>query len=116
MYGQLANQSWRWSQAGALEDAQDAYGTDCQIPFTLNVFAMSGTSTFFCSKLVWRTYLDNENYSVNLDSNSFTYYWWLVNNPLWGWVSAWYIVTHTVAPDEIALSSYLDSYYVAEID
>ena len=114
MYAQLANQSWRWSQEGAMEDSQNAYGTNCQTPFTMNVFTISGTSSFFCSKLVWRTYLDNENYSVDVNSNHFDYFWWLYQK--YGFMGAWYIITFTVAPDEIALDTDLDNYYEASIN
>lgn len=108
MYAQLDNLSWRWSQAGALQDAQDSYGIDCRTPFTRNVFAMSGTSKFFCSMLVWRVYLDNDNYSVNVDGNAAAYHQWL--QEVWpDWLAA-IIIINTVAPDEIALSSYIDDY------
>ena len=66
MYSQLANSSWRSSEPGALEDAEDAYSTNCQTPFTRLWFDMSSTSKFFCSKLVWRIYLDNDDHSVDL--------------------------------------------------
>ena len=107
MYSQLANSSWRWSVPGALSDAQDEYGTDCSIPFTRNPFAMSGTSKFFCSKLIWRAYLDNDNYSVNVDSNAAAYHYWLQDR--YGPLPA-AIIINTVAPDEIALSPNVDDY------
>ena len=114
MYAQLANSSWRSNQAEVLKDAKSNYGTNCSTPFTMNPFSMNGTSSFFCSKLVWRAYLDDDNYPVDLDSNSWTYYWWLL--PKYGWATSWYIITHTVAPDEVALSSHVDRYYQKELD
>ena len=112
MYAQLDNQSWRWSQARALGDAEDAYGTNCSTPFTRNAFAMSGTSKFFCSKLVWRVYLDNENYSVDVNSNAVAYHQWL--QEVWPEWLAGIIIINTVAPDEIALSPHLDDYRTLE--
>ena len=108
MYSQLQNSGWRWSVPGALSDAQDDYGTDCSIPFTRNPFAMSGTSKFFCSKLIWRAYLDNDNYSVNVDSNAAAYHYWLQDR--YGPLPAAIIIINTVAPDEIALSPNVDDY------
>ncbi len=116
MYSQLDNASWRWSEAGALEDAEEEYGTNCETPFTRNVFDMDSTDRFFCSKLVWRIYLDNEHHSVNVDSNHYSYFFWLMLRHGLGWPTAWYIITHTVAPDEIARHSDLDNYYKAHID
>ena len=108
MYSQLQNSGWRWSVPGALADAKNAYGTDCSTPFTRNPFAMSGTSKFFCSKLIWRAYLDNDNYSVNVDSNAAAYHYWLQDR--YGPLPAAIIIINTVAPDEIALSPNVDDY------
>ena len=80
--------------------------TDCSIPFTRNVFAMDGTSKFFCSKLIWRAYLDNENYSVDVDSNGAAYHYWLQDR--YGPLLA--AIINTVAPDEIAHSPNVDDY------
>ena len=108
MYSQLDNRSWRWSQSSAVDDAKSAYGTNCSTPFTRNPFTMSGTSKFFCSKLVWRVYLDNDTYSVNVDSNAVAYHRWLQR--VWPDWLAGIIIINTVAPDEIALSPHLDDY------
>ena len=108
MYSQLANSSWRSSEPGALEDAEDAYGTNCQTPFTRLWFDMSSTSKFFCSKLVWRIYLDNDDHSVDLNSNHYSYFLWLI--PRFSVSGALYILYSTVAPDEIARSSHLNHY------
>ncbi len=69
---------------------------------------MSGTSSFSCSKLVWRVYLDNDNYSVNVDSNAAAYHYWLQER--YPALLAAVIIVNTVAPDEIALSANLDDY------
>ena len=62
---------------------------------------MSGTSKFFCSKLVWQVYLDSDQYSVNVDSNAAEYHYWLQERYLP--LVAAIIIINTVAPDEIAL-------------
>ena len=108
MYSQLANSSWRSSEPGALEDAEDAYGTNCQTPFTRLWFDMSSTSKFFCSKLVWRIYLDNDDHSVDLNSYHYSYFLWLISRLSVS--GALYILYSTVAPDEIARSSHLNHY------
>ena len=108
-YSQLANAGWRSSEAGALEDAQGTYNTSCQTPFSLNIFSPRRTDTFHCSSLVWRIYYDNEDHPVNVDSNHRTYRKWLDSK--YGWWLGWYIITFTIAPDDIALDSDLDSYY-----
>lgn len=114
MYAQLADSSWHANQAEVIKAAKQNYGTDCSTPFTMWVFSLNGTSSFFCSKLVWRAYLDDDDYPVDLDSNSLTYYWWL--HRMYGWSLAWYIINYTVAPDEIALSPHVDRYYQKELD
>ena len=114
MYAQLDNSSWRWSEASALDDAEGDYGTNCHTPFTHNVFNMSGTSKFFCSKLVWRVYLDTDDYSVDVNSNHYSYFLWVL--PRFGWTGATFILYATVAPDEIAKSSHLDNYRELDLD
>ena len=108
MYAQLNNESWRSSQAGAVSDAKASYGTVCSTPFTRNAFAMGGTSKFFCSKLVWRIYLDNDDHAVNVDSNGAAYHYWLQDR--YPALVAALIIIDTVAPDEIAFSPNLDNY------
>ena len=61
------------------------------------------------ASLVWRIYYDNEDHPVNVDSNHRTYRKWLDSK--YGWWLGWYIITFTIAPDDIALDSDLDSYY-----
>ena len=112
-YAQLANASWRSSEAGAVEDAEDEYSTACSTPFSLDVFNPQRTDTFHCSSLVSRIYLDNEDHSVNVDSNHPTYYGWLALRYPLSWVA--YILNNAVAPDEIALDSDLNHYYEAYI-
>ena len=108
-YSQLADASWRWSEIRALNDAKNEYGTSCQTPFSLDVYHPQRTDTFHCSSLVWRIYIDNPHHSVSVDSNHTTYYDWLDARYPW-WLAA-YIITHVVAPDEIALDPDLDHYY-----
>ena len=112
-YAQLANASWRSSEAGALDDAEDEYDTACETPFSLDVFNPQRTDTFHCSSLVWRIYLDNEDHSVNVDSNHPAYFEWL--KAKYQFLGATFIITHAVAPDEIALDSDLNHYYEADI-
>ena len=76
-YAELSSQSWRRTLPDAVDDAKDDYGDNCTAPFTKNPFNMSSTSKFYCSQLVWKVYLDNDDYSVNLDSNDSTYHFWL---------------------------------------
>ena len=114
MFSQLANSSKRWTEPGALADAQDAYGTNCETPFTRIWFDMISTSKVFCSKLVWRIYLDKEDYSVNLDSNHWIYYLWLEGRYPTQLAST--ILFSSVAPDEIALSSHLEDYRTLDLD
>ena len=114
MYSQLDNSSWRWSEAYALHDAEEEYGTNCETPFSRNIFNMSGTSSFFCSKLVWRVYLDNGHYSVDVDSNHWSYFLWLLTR--YGMEVALFVLYGTVAPDEIAKSSHLDNYRELDLD
>jgi hypothetical protein len=112
-YAQLANASWRSSEAGALDDAEDEYDTACETPFSLDVFNPQRTDTFHCSSLVWRIYLDNEDHSVNVDSKHPAYFEWL--KAKYQFLGATFIITHAVAPDEIALDSDLNHYYEADI-
>ena len=116
MYAQLATSSWRASETGALEDAEDRYGTECETPFTQNPFDMSSDDKFFCSKLVWRVYENNSDHPVNVNSNSWFYYVWLANHAGdsgtgLGWWLAGIVLFGTVAPDEIARDGDLDNYY-----
>ena len=53
-------------------------------------------------------YLDNDNYSVSVDSNAVAYHQWLQSRYL-VWMAAMVII-NTVAPDEIALSPHVDAY------
>ena len=69
---------------------------------------MGGTSKFFCSKLVWRIYLDNDDHAVNVDSNGAAYHYWLQDR--YPALVAALIIINTVAPDEIAFSPNLDNY------
>ena len=109
MCSQFTNQSWRWTQDNALDHGKEAYGVNCETPFSRNVFDLNGTSDFYCSKLVYRIFLDSDLYSVNLDSNSWDYYYWLEikYGPFW----ATLVISATVSPDEIALDPDLSSYY-----
>ena len=50
-YAELSSSSWRWTLAGAVDDAKDDYGTDCDTPFTRNPFNLNSTSKFYCSQL-----------------------------------------------------------------
>ena len=108
MYGQLADVSGRGSEAAGLANAKEEYGTLCETPFQIIVFDVSGTDSFYCSKLVWRVYNDNETYPVNLNSNADEYYNFIAEK--YGPDFAWMLVLSTVAPGEIALDDGLDTY------
>ena len=114
MMAQLSNASQRPTQSATLTKAQNRFGTDCRTPFEFSLFSKSNTSSFYCSKLVWRAYKDSDDYPVDLDNNSYHYFFWLSNSadgrvPL-GFGIAWFIVFSTVSPDEIALSEELNNY------
>ena len=113
MYSQLANQSWRWTEGNALQDGIDAWGEDCVTPFGFSIFSgVDNTSFFYCSKLVYRIYMDNALYSVNVNSDAYPYYLWL--HAKWGnW--AWLIIWAIVSPDEVALDPDLVSYYTNSV-
>ena len=66
------------------------------------------TGSFYCSKLTWRIYIDNETHPTNVDSNHPIYFGWLY---LKYRHLAWFIMLYYVAPDEIALDGDLDHYY-----
>ena len=106
-HSQMKNVSARSSEAAALDAAQDRFGVACQTPFEGNSDRNS-TDSFYCSKLVWRIYYDNEDHPTNVDSNHPTYWAWL--NVKYSWL-AWYIIIYWVAPDEIALDWDLDQHY-----
>ena len=46
---------------------------------------------------------------MDVDSNHSTYHDWLESE--YSWWLAWFIINYTIAPDDIALDSDLDSYY-----
>ena len=107
-HSQMDNASARPSEADALDDAQDNYGVECETPFAIRS-SKTSTDSFYCSKLVWRIYKDNEDYPTNVDSNHVRYFNWLVQK--YKLVLASYIILYWVAPDEIALDGDLDHYY-----
>ena len=107
-YGQLANSSGRSHVRAALSRAQFSYGTGCSTPYNYNFIDKWTTSRMYCSQLVWRTYKDIGDYSVNLDSNHWRYLLWLKLR--YGAAVAAAGVP-AVAPDEIALDGDLDDYY-----
>ena len=107
-HSQMKNASARASEADALDAAMDTFGVACRTPFAIKS-SKTSTDSFYCSKLVWRIYEDNEDYPTDVDSNHFTYFDWLYKK--YGWVTAAYILLYWVAPDEIALDGDLDHYY-----
>ena len=115
MMAQLSAASQRPTQSATLTKAQNRFGTDCRTPFSQNVFDKYGTSSFYCSKLVWRAHKDSDDYPVDLDSNSYLYFYWLNNSldngriPL-GFGISWFIVFSTVSPDEIAMDGDVNNY------
>ena len=115
MMAQLSAASQRHTQTAVVNKAQTQFGTDCRTPFEFSLFDQYGTSSFYCSKLVWRAYKNSDDYPVDLDSNSYHYFFWLSNSfdngriPL-GFGAAWFIVFSAVSPDEIALSGELNNY------
>lgn len=108
-YGQLADSSGRSHVSAALSRAQTAYGTGCSTPYNYVFSDKWTTSRMYCSQLVWRTYKDIGNYSVDLDSNHWRYQLWLTVN--YSAAIAATIGIPGVAPDEIALDPDLDGYY-----
>lgn len=115
MMAQLSAASQRLTQSATLTKAQNRFGTDCRTPFEFSLFSKYGTSSFYCSKLVWRAHKDSDDYPVDLDSNSYLYFYWLNNSldngriPL-GFGISWFIVFSTVSPDEIAMDGDMNNY------
>ena len=114
MYQQLSNAGQRSTQGATLSNGKQVYGTACQTRYEFNFFNMSSEDRMYCSKLVWRVFQRSPGYSVNLDSNHRDYQDWLAEK--YSHVLAIYIITHTVAPDEVALSSHMTTYYDATVD
>lgn len=108
-HSQMEDASARPSEADALDAARDRFGVACQTPFVIRS-SKTSTDSFYCSKLVWRIYEDNEDYPTNVDSNHVQYFDWLRGK--YGWVLGSYILLYWVAPDEIALDGDLDHYYM----
>ena len=107
-HSQMQNVSARPSEADALAAARDRFGERCRTPFAIRS-SKSSTDSFYCSKLVWRIYEDNEDYPTNVDSNHVKYFAWL--KVKYGWLLGSYILLYWVAPDEIALDGDLHHYY-----
>ena len=101
------------SEAGALTDAKEEYGTSFETPFTMNIFNKTSADKFSCSKLVWCIYLDNDQSSVDLDSDHGSYSGFLLIRL--SLPTSLYVLYFTVAPDEIALDSDVSSYYTTTI-
>ena len=108
-YGQLKDSSGRSHVSAALSRAQATYGFDCTTPYNYAFPNKWTTGSMYCSQLVWRTYKDIGEYSVDLDSNHWRYLTWLTLN--YSAAIATTIGIPAVAPDEIALDGDLDGYY-----
>ena len=111
-YSQLETASGQASEAVALDNAKNTYGTLCEAPFSMYT-SISSADEFYCSKLVWRIYNDNLTYPTNVNSNHPLYFGWLHHK--YGNL-AFLIILYVVAPDEIALDIDLDHYYAALVD
>ena len=103
----------RWTQDNALDHGKVAYGENCETPFSSNIFDLNGTSSFYCSKLVYRIFMDNNLHSANLNSNAFQYYYWLEQKHTLLWATL--AIGFTVSPDEVALDPDLSSSYEESI-
>ena len=111
-YAQLANSSGRSSVGSALSRAISKYGTECTTPYNFNFLNKTTESKMYCSQLVWKTYLDIGDYSVDLDSNNWSYLLWLHArySSILGVIPTVFALK-AVAPDEIARDSDLDYYF-----
>ena len=107
-HSQMDKASARPSESDALDAAKESFGVECQTPFAIKS-SKSSTDSFYCSKLVWRIYKDNEDHSTNVDSNHVKYFDWLRKK--YGLVVGTAVLLYWVAPDEIALDGDLDHYY-----
>lgn len=93
-----------YDQAWVLDRGKVKYKTDGSTSYNINFANKWSDSSVYCSQLVWKM---NMFKNIDLDSNSLVYqaYIWLK----WG-INGNIMAIPAVAPDEVALSSYLTIY------
>ena len=98
--------------SSALSRAIGRYGTGCDTPYNFNFLNKETDSAMYCSQLVWKTYLDIGDYSVDVDSNNWSYVLWLqARYGTIAGVTPAIFALRSVAPDEIARDSDPDYYF-----